>query len=124
MNRAFHVFCGLSATVLLAALSEVLPCGGLILVAAVVALALFATIQGTRLLLALRVFATAIIVYFAYGMCLVGRTMEPRFTPYTVSMALWCFGLFATVPTMALLVPVVSRWSRVLAGPFSSVVCY
>ena len=48
-------------------------------------------------------FATTFILYFSYGMCLVGRTMEPRFTRYTISMALTFFGLFAVVPTLSLL---------------------
>jgi len=111
MNGAFHIFCGISATVFLAAVSESLPGGGLILILAAAALALVSAIGGNRLPLALRVFATSFILYFAYSMCLVGRTMEPHFTRYTVSMALTFFGLFAMVPTVSLL----RLWRRRIA---------
>jgi glucose dehydrogenase len=108
VNTAFHVYCALVGTVIVVALSEVLPGGGLILIVATAALALTAAIGGTRLPLALRLFATIIIFYFGYSMCLVGRTMEPLLTRYTVSMALASFGLFAVVPSLSLL----RLWTR------------
>ncbi len=105
MNAAYQSLVGVLATAALAALSELLPGpgGGLVLMVTVGAVALTAAIGGTRLPLALRVCATTFIIYFGYSMCLVGRTMEPGFTGYTLGMALTCFGLFAAVPGLSLL---------------------
>jgi O-antigen ligase len=103
MNAALQSLCGILTAAMLAALCEVLPAGGLVLMVAVAVLALTAAVGGTRLPLGLKVFATASLFYFGYAMCLIGRTMEPRLTTSTVGMALYYFGLFAVVPTLSLL---------------------
>jgi hypothetical protein len=103
MNATYQAFFGVLATAVLAALSEILPGGGMFLLVAVAALASVAAIGGTRLPLVLKVWATTFIMYFGYSTCLLGRTMEPGFTGYTVSMALVCFGLLACLPAISLL---------------------
>ena len=103
MSTKAQAALGIGATVALAVLDEVLPDGGILLLVVVAALALASGIGGPRLPLFLRVFATAATFYLGYVMCLVGRTMEPRFTGYTLQMALVCFGIFALLPTLTLL---------------------
>jgi hypothetical protein len=103
MNAAAQIAVGFAATVTLAVLDELLPDGGMTLLAAVAVLAIVSVIRGERLPLFVRVFATGATFYLGYMMCLIGRTMEPRFTIYTVQMALVVFGLYATLPTLALL---------------------
>lgn len=67
------------------------------------ALALAAVIGGRRLPLSLRIVATGTIAYLGYGMCLLGRTMEPHLTIHNAAMALICFACGAFLPTLALL---------------------
>jgi hypothetical protein len=111
VTKTLHLVCGIGAAVLLAVLLEFVPAGGLIAMGAAVALALTAALAGTRLPLMLRVFATAFILYYGSSMCLVGRTMEPGLTRYTLTRAVTFFGLFAALPTLSLL----RLWQRRLA---------
>jgi hypothetical protein len=102
MSTKTQAALGIGAAVALAVLDEVLPDGGILLLVVVAALTLASGIGGPRLPLFVRVFATAATFYLGYAMCLVGRTMEPRLTGYTLQMALVCFGLFAVLPTLTL----------------------
>lgn len=103
MSRKAQSALGIGATVALAVLDELIADGGMTLLAVVAALAVTSAIGGQRLPLFVRVFATGATFYLGYVMCLVGRTMEPRFTVYTVQMALVAFGIHGTLPTLALL---------------------
>jgi len=102
MSTKTQAAMGIGATVALAVLDEVLPDGGILLLVVVAVLTLASGIGGQRLPLFVRVFATTATFYLGYVMCFVGRTMEPRFTGYTLQMALVCFGLFAALPTLSL----------------------
>jgi hypothetical protein len=84
-------------------LDELLPDRGMTLLAVVAVFSLTSVIRGHRLPLFVRVFATGATFYIGYVMCLVGRTMEPRLTGYTIQMAFVVFGLYASLPTLALL---------------------
>jgi hypothetical protein len=103
MSTKTQTALGIGATVALAVLDELLPDGGMTLLVVVAVLAVASAIGGQRLPLFVRVFATGATFYLGYVMCLVGRTMEPGFTRYTVQMALVIFGLYATLPAVALL---------------------
>jgi hypothetical protein len=103
MSTKTQTALGISAMVVLAVLDEQVSDGGITLLVIVAVLAVASAIGGQRLPLFVRVFATGVVFYFGYVMCLVGRTMEPRFTVYTVQMALIAFGLYAALPTLALL---------------------
>jgi hypothetical protein len=103
MSNKTQIALGIGVTVALAVLDELLPDGGMTLLVVVAVLAVASAIGGQRLPLFVRVFATGATFYLGYVMCLVGRTMEPRFTAYTLQMALVVFGLYATLPTLALL---------------------
>jgi hypothetical protein len=94
---------GVGATVALGVVDEWLPDGGTTLLVVVAALALASAVKGQRLPLVFRVFSTGATFYLGYVTCLVGRTMEPGFTAYTIRMALFVFGLYATLPAVALL---------------------
>jgi hypothetical protein len=103
MNAKTHVALGIFATFMLALVDESIVDGGMTLYVVVAALALASVIGGQRLPLFIRVFATGATFYLGYAMCLVGRTMQPRFTISTVQTALIMFGLMAALPTLALL---------------------
>src|SRR3954469_5405787 len=94
---------GIGVTVALVVMDELLADGGMLLLITAAGLALASGIGGERLPLFVRVFATGTAFYFGYDMCLVGRTMEPGFTSYTVKMAFLLFCLYASLPTLALL---------------------
>lgn len=103
MTPKMHIGLGIGATVILAVLDESLPDGGLSLLFVVGVLTVMSAIRGPRLPLFVRVLATGATFYLGYVVCLVGRTMEPGFTPYTFQTALMVFGLYATLPTLTLL---------------------
>jgi hypothetical protein len=103
MRPKTQVTFGIGATVTLAVMDEVLPDGGMTLLIVTACLALASAIGGQRLPLFMRVFATGTTFYLGYVMCLVGRTMEPGLTGYTVRMAVFIFCLYAILPTFALL---------------------
>ncbi len=103
LSSTCSILLGIVATIALAVVDEWVPDRGLILLAVVAALAIAGALRGRQLPLFLRVFATGATFYFGYAVCLVGRTMEPHLTAYTVQAALICFGLYAALPTLALL---------------------
>src|SRR5690242_5024540 len=94
---------GVGATIAVIALDQWLPDRGMLLLIIAAGLALASVIGGRRLPLFMRVFATGTTFYLGYVMCLMGRTMEPGFTTYTVKMAFIVFCLYASLPTLALL---------------------
>lgn len=102
MNRNLQIASGIALTVALALCEELLPIGTIFLIV-IGALALANLVFGLRLPLFIRVFTTGSIFYCGYVMCLVGRTMEPGFTFYTVRMALVVFFLYALWPALTLL---------------------
>jgi len=95
---------GLAATVAFAIVVELIPVvGGLVWIGVAGVLMIVALVRGQRLPLAFRAFATGVFFYHGYSMCLHGRTMEPGFTRYTVSMALTYFAMFALSPGISLI---------------------
>lgn len=106
MSQKTQIALGLGAAVVLAALNEIDdidPWGGLPVYVLTVLLAVTAAVRGRRLPMFLRVFSTGMIFYIGFVTCLVGRTMEPGFTDYTVGSALFVFGVYSALPSLALL---------------------
>jgi len=104
MTPLTQIAIGFAGTVAFAAAMEVIPvAGGEICLGVSVLLLIAALARGRSLPLSIRVFATGFFFYYGYSMTLVGRTMEPGLTRYTVGWALFCFGLFALVPSLSLL---------------------
>lgn len=66
------------------------------------ALALACVVGGRRLPVYFRVLATGATFYLGFGLCLVGRTMEPSLTSHTFEAALFMFLIYAALPTLAL----------------------
>jgi len=81
---------------------EFVPDGDLVIMIGGALLLLVALIRGTRLPLMFRVFITACMFYWAYIACLVGRTMQPGFTGYTIGMALTMFAIYGWWPGIVL----------------------
>jgi hypothetical protein len=102
MNAGFQCLSGVVAAASVAAVSEVVPDGDTVLLVSVAAVSVIAAVFGKRLPLVVKVFATSVIFYFGYCMCLVGHTEEPGLTGQTVGRALLYFVLFATVPLLSL----------------------
>ena len=104
MSTTTHITIGLAATVAFAAAVEFVPVvGGLVCMGGAGLLLIVALVRGQRLPVSLRVFATGVFFYYGYSMCLLGRTMAPGFTRYTVSMALTYFAIFALLPGLSLI---------------------
>ncbi len=104
LNRRTHTILGLVAAAAAAIASESLQQGGfLILLATVFILTVTGMVGGQRLPLWIRIFSTASCFYLGYAVCLAGRTMRPGFNPDTFRMSLMVFGLYATLPALALL---------------------
>jgi hypothetical protein len=82
---------------------EAVPDHGISLLVAMALLTITSLIGGLSLPLFVRCFFTVLIFYFASTICLVGRTMEPGLTAYTIGMALTCFGMLALWPAISLL---------------------
>jgi len=96
---ASAVVLGLAAS----AVFEAVPDHGMSLLVAMALLTIASLGGGHRLPLFVRPLFTVLVFYFASTICLVGRTMEPRLTAYTVGMALTCFGTLALWPALSLL---------------------
>lgn len=94
---------GTAIVVVAAGVTEFIPAGGFVWMLLTAALALAVLVRGCELSLTFRVVATGVTFYYAYKMCLLGRTMGPFLSVYTFKMALFCFTLFAALPTLALL---------------------
>jgi hypothetical protein len=103
MDSKTQIAFGIAATVAVAVIEERLPDGGVTLLIVAAGLTLISAMGGQRLSLFTRVFATGTTFYLGYVMCLVGRTMEPGFTLYTVQTAFLVFCIYASLPTLALL---------------------
>lgn len=102
MTTARHVFAGIFLAVAVFVGLEFLEHGDLVIMIGCALLLGVALIRGTRLPLMLRVFTTAWIFYWAYIACLLGRTMQPGLTGYTVGMALTVFAIYGCWPGFAL----------------------
>jgi hypothetical protein len=102
MTTTRQVVLGVLVAVVLFVALEFVPDGDLVIMIGGALLLLVALIRGTRLPLMFRVFITACTFYWAYISCLVGRTMEPGLTGYTIGMALTVFVLYGCWPGIAL----------------------
>ena len=81
---------------------EVIPDHGISLFVTIAVVTIASLVGGTRLPLFVRVLFTVLIFHFASAACLVGRTMEPGLTAYTIGMALIIFGTYALWPALSL----------------------
>jgi hypothetical protein len=102
MTASRQVFTGTLVALALAVALEFMSHGDLVVIVGGGILLIIALIRGKRLPLALRVFATAMVFYWAYINCLIGRTMQPGLSGYTVRMALTFFAIFGLWPGLAL----------------------
>jgi len=102
MTRSRQIISGILAGVALFVALEFVPDGDLVIMIGGALLLLFGLIWGTRLPLMLRVFITACTFYWGYIACLIGRTMQPGLTGYTVGMALSVFVIYGCWPGIAL----------------------
>jgi hypothetical protein len=102
MSSRSQIMLGAAVVLVAAWVSEFVPAGGLIWMLLTAILTLTLLVRGRRLSLTFRVLATGFTFYYAYQMCLMGRTMEPGLSAYTFKMALLHFALFAALPTVAL----------------------
>lgn len=103
MKPRIQIALGLAATAILVVLDEMLSYSGTALLAVVAILSIFSVIRRERLPMFVRVFSTGATFYLGYLTCLIGRTMEPGFTGYGVWMSLLGFGIYASLPMLALL---------------------
>jgi hypothetical protein len=103
MNTRSQLILGIILVATAAAATEFLPAGGFIWMLLTTILVLVMVVFGSRLPFIFRVIATGFTFYLAYQMCLLGRTMEPFLSAYTLRMALLHFGIFAALPTIALI---------------------
>ena len=102
MNIRSQLILGTTIVAIAAVVTEFVPAGGPIWMLFTAVLVLVVVVAGRSLPLMFRVVATGFTFYLAYQMCLIGRTMEPFLSAYTFRMALLHFGIFAALPTMAL----------------------
>lgn len=94
---------------------DFVPHGGLIFIIVGVALLAIGLHRGTQLPLMLRAFITTSIFYWGSSTFLIGRTMEPGLSSYTVGMAFATFCLYGIWPAFALFRLWRSRVAVVLA---------
>lgn len=97
------VRCGVILGLLASVLFTFVPDNDILLLAAMAFLTITGFVAGPRLPLYVKVLFTVLIFYFAGLMCLIGRTMAPGLSLYTVSMALVYFGFMALWPSLSLL---------------------
>jgi hypothetical protein len=102
MTTSRHIITGILSAVVLFVGLEFLEDADLAIMIGGALLLIVALIRGTRLPLMLRVFITACIFYWAYIACLIGRTMQPGLSGYTVGMALTVFAIYGCWPGLAL----------------------
>ena len=102
MTTSRHILVGVLAGLVFFVALEFVPDGDLVIMIGGALLLLVALIRGTRLPLMLRVFVTACMFYWAYVACLIGRTMQPGLTGYTVGMAFTVFAIYGWWPGIAL----------------------
>lgn len=103
MNAKVQTGLGLGAVLAFVAWRESTTGQPWVVLAVVYTLAAAAAIAGARLPLWVRILATGTTAYLAYGLCLMGRTMEPHITLRGLLMAFLAFAWCALVPTLALL---------------------
>lgn len=103
MSSRYQVIRGLVVALVAAVVTALLPAGGFISMLFMALLALIVAVRGSSLPLSFRVAATGFTLYYSFEVCLLGRTMEPFLSAYTLRMTLLHFVLFAALPTMALL---------------------
>jgi hypothetical protein len=97
-----HISVGVVTALALFVAIEFVPHGDIAFMLFAALLFLVALIRGLRLPLAVRVFATACIFYWAYIACLIGRTMRPGLTAYTLGWVLFMFAFYGWWPAPAL----------------------
>jgi hypothetical protein len=102
MTTSRHIFAGVLAALALFVALEFLPDGDFVIMIGGAFLLLVALLRGARLPLMLRVFITGSLFYWAYIACLIGRTMQPGLTGYTIGRALTMFATFGWWPSLAL----------------------
>jgi hypothetical protein len=102
MSTHSQVILGTVGVVVAAVVTEPVPAGGSLWMLLTAILVLAVVVGGRRLPLIFRVVATGFTFDLAYQMCLIGRTMEPFLSAYTIGMALTHFGIFAALPTLGL----------------------
>lgn len=103
MNAKVQTGLGLGAVLAFVAWRESTTGQAWVVLVVVYSLAVAAAVGGARLPLLVRVLASGATAYLAYGLCLMGRTMEPHFTVRGFGMAFLAFAWCAMVPTLALL---------------------
>jgi len=103
MRTRSQFMLGTTLVIIAAMITEFVPAGGLIWMLVTAILAIIVAFRGHGLSLTLRVVATGCTFYYAYQMCLLGRTMAPLLSTYTIRMSLLHFAIFAALPTIALL---------------------
>jgi len=103
MSTQSHFLLGTTLVVIAATITEFMPAGRLVGMLMTAVLAILVAFRGRRLSLTLRVVATGCTLHYAFQMCLVGRTMAPFLSAYTIQMSLMHFAIFAALPTIALM---------------------
>lgn len=103
MSSRLQFILGAAVVLVAAVVAEFVPASGLMWALCTAILALTVAIRGRGLSLTFRVVATGFTFYYAYHMCLMGRTMEPSLSAFTMRMALLHGVFFAALPTVALL---------------------
>ena len=102
MRTSRQIVAGILAGLALFVALEFVPDGDLVIMIGGAVLLLVGLIWGTRLPLMFRAFVTACIFYWAYIACLVGRTMQPGLSGYTIGMALTVFVIYGAWPAIGL----------------------
>lgn len=102
MKTSHQIFLGVLFGAVLFIALEFVPDGDLVVMISGALLLLLALIRGTHLPVLVRAFVTSYIFYWACIMCLIGRTMEPGLTGYTVKMSLVVFAVLGWWPGIAL----------------------
>lgn len=103
MKRTIQIIAGFIIAIVYIYLLEITPFGGAIRFFMITLVTVIDLIFGRRLPFLLRIIFTILIFDFGYNMCLIGRTMAPEISFYTIRMALYFFFLFAVLPAITLL---------------------
>jgi hypothetical protein len=106
MTASQHIVAGSLGGVAFALIDDLFvhgPVASLVSLAFGAALLIMGLIRGEKMHPFLRAAASVLVLYWAYGACLAGRTTEPGLTRTTVGMALTLFALYGVWPGVALL---------------------
>src|SRR5689334_19218178 len=106
MTSRIQIISGILTGAILAVIDQIIDYGHmtyLILIGCVLVFLTIGVVRGSKLAVFWRCLLSVLVLYWAFGACLEGRTMEVGITKSTFGMALFLFALYGALPGLSLL---------------------